>query len=193
MMEPVRREIQRALAGVRQAIRAVSSGIGLATRIQRLNAEGLAGESLQDVELFQQFGFTSGVPAGAQLIVVPLGGRTSAAVVVATEHGAYRFRVDAAGEAAVYNQWGDAIHLRRDRVIHVKAQVQMLVDAPELRVNGKIHATGEITTDANVTAAGDVSDQGGEKSMAGMRDVYNGHTHPENDEGGPTDQPNQQM
>lgn len=193
MIDQIRREISRAMSSVRQALRAVAKGSTLTSRVQRIDAEGLAGEALQDMELFQQFGFTSGVPAGSQLIVIPLGGRTSAAVVVATECGSYRFQVSAAGEMAIYNQWGDRVHLTQDRKIHMVAAAQVLVDAPELRVNGKIHATGDITTDANVTAAQDISDQGGDKSMRGMRSTYNDHKHPENDNGGPTNVPNQQM
>jgi len=39
--------------------------------------------------------------------------------------------------------------------------------------------TGNIsTTVGNITAAGDVADAGGAKTMAGMREVYNAHTHP---------------
>lgn len=185
MVDIARREIGRALAGVRSAVRAIQSGLSLATRIQRANGEGLAGETLADMELFQQFGFTSAPPDGAQLIVLPLGGRTSAAVVVATEHGVYRFHLNAKGEAALYNQWGDLVHMRQDRTIHIIAGAKVEIDAPLLQVNGEVHATGSITSDQ------DVFDQGGTKSMAGMRAVYNGHTHPEPD--GTTSAPAQAM
>lgn len=179
MIEHMRREIQRALAGTRTAMRAVLKGsMTLGTRVQRLNAEALAGEILQDVELMQQFGFVSGLPEGTQLIVIPLGGRTSAAVVVASEHGSYRFKVDHDGEAAVYNQWGDSVHLKKDRSIRVTAEAKVVLDTPLTEMTGDLSVAGSISSGADITAAGDVSDQGGTKTMAGMRDTFNGHTQP---------------
>jgi hypothetical protein len=46
------------------------------------------------------------------------------------------------------------------------------------------------------TVGGDITDQAGSgntRTVAGMREVYNGHEHPENDNNGPTDPPNQGM
>lgn len=176
MIEAIRREIQRAQASVRGAFRAVLKGCVTSTRVQRLNAEGLAGEQLQDMELLQHFGFTSAPPDGAQIIVIPLGGRTSAAVVVATEHGSYRFKVDNQGEAAMYNQWGDSLHMRKDRTMRAVAGVKLEVVTPLATFSGNMAVTGSITSGANITAAGDVADQGGAKTMAGMRTAYNAHT-----------------
>lgn len=198
MIDLIRREIRRALASVRQPVRAVLQSAVTSTRVQRVNAEGLAGEPLQDMELFQQFGFTSGLPAGTQLIVIPLGGRTSAAVVVATEHGAYRFKVDAQGEAALYNQWGDVIHLKQDRSIRVQAQLKVDVVAPlatfsgDATVAGALTVAGNITGQANITATGNVADQAGAKTMAGMRAAYNAHTHTD-PQGGVTGAPSGAM
>lgn len=154
MIEHIRREIGRALAGTRSAFRAVQTGLVLATRIQRASGEGLAGEELSDMELFQQFGFTSTPPKGTQLIVIPLGGRTSAAIVVATEHGTYRFKLDADGEAALYNQWGDVIHLRQDRKIHVKAAAEVMVETPLATFSGDVQVEGTLTAAVDVIGGG---------------------------------------
>jgi phage baseplate assembly protein V len=183
MIDVIRREIQRALSGVRQGARAVLRSVVTGTRIQRVDAEALAGETLQDVELMQQFGFTSAPPAGAQLILIPLGGRTSAAVVVATEHGAYRFKVNNQGEAALYNQWGDSLHLRQDRTMRAVAGAKLEVVAPlstfsgDVAIAGKLDVTQNITGLADITATGNVADQSGSKTMAGMRTAFNTHTH----------------
>lgn len=170
MIDQIRREVARGLAGARGAVRAVLQGISLAQRIQRVQAEALAGEQLQDVELMQQFGFTSAPPDGAQLIVLPLGGRTSAAVVVATEHGSYRFKLGAQGEMAIYNQWGDFVHMKADRSIHVKAAAKLFVEAPlaeftgNVTVAGTLGVTGAVTTGSTIVAAGNVTGAG--KSLA---------------------------
>jgi len=52
--------------------------------------------------------------------------------------------------------------------------------------------SGDLNVVGDIVALGDISDHGNE-SMLGMRQVYNSHTHPENDAGGPTDAPNQEM
>lgn len=180
----IRREVSRSLAGIRQGLRAVLASLTLDTRVQRVTGEGLADEELDDMELFQHFGFTSAPPKGTEFVLLPLGGRTSASVAIATEHGAYRFILDAQGEMAVYNQWGDSVHLKQDRSIHVVAELKVVMDTPLLQVNGEIKATGNITSEL------DVRDQGGLKSMRGMREVYNGHHH--NETGAVTQTPNEQ-
>lgn len=154
MIEVVRREIGRALAGVRTALRAVQTGLQLDTRLQRVSGEGLAGEALNDMELFQQFGFSSAPPDGTQLIVVPLGGRTSAAVVIATEHGIYRLKLGNKGEAVLYNQWGDFVHMRQDRKIHLKAAAEVTVEAPLATFSGDVQVAGTVTAAVDVIGGG---------------------------------------
>lgn len=217
MLDVVRREIGRAATGARLAYRGLLAGLQLAQKIQLASGEGLAGEQLDRIELMQQFGFTSAPPAGTQLIVVPLGGRSSAAVIVATEHGAYRFQLGAAGEACVYNQWGDRVHLRQDRTIHMVSQAKVLIETDQVEINAAtsvtvttpqftvdasggvdlntptVAASADITAGADITAAGEVADAGGAKTMSGMRGVFDAHVHPENDSGGPTGSPTTPM
>lgn len=204
MLGAIRREIDRAAAGARLAFRGLLAGLQLNKKVQLASGEGLAGEQLDRLELFQQFGFTSAPPAGTQLIVVPLGGRSSAAVVVATEHGTYRFQLGQAGEACVYNQWGDRIHLRQDRTIHVVSEAKVLIETDQVEIHAAtsmtittpqftvdasggvtlntptVDASGNVTAEADITAGGEVADAGGTKTMSGMRVVFNGHVHPEN-------------
>lgn len=130
----IRREVDRARSSVRQAFRAALSLLNIETRVQRVSGEGLADEPLEDMELFQHFGFTSAPPVGTEYIALPLGGRTSASVVVATEHGAFRFVLDNQGESCAYNQWGDFAHFKKDRSIHVKAQEKVFVETKVFRV-----------------------------------------------------------
>lgn len=206
MLELIRREVRRHGAQARGALRGVLGKIDRAPQVQLVDGEGLAEEQLQGLELFQQFGFTSAPPAGAQLIVLPLGGRTSAAVVVASEHGIYRFVLGADGEAALHNQWGDVVHMRADRTIHVVAQAKVLIDTAEVVINAStsvtittptftvaasggvalntptVAASAAITAGSDVTAAGEVADEGGGKTMSGMRSAYAAHKHPENND-----------
>lgn len=118
MLDMVEARIARALRAVRFPFRARLSGLDGAPGVQLAQARGLAGETLQAVELIQQFGFSSGVPEDSQLVVLPLAGKTVGSVIVATENGAFRVKVNS-GETCVYNQWGAKITLKKDRLVEV--------------------------------------------------------------------------
>lgn len=154
-VETMRREIERAGRGVRQALRAKLKSLLLNTQIQRIGGTGLAGEQLDDMELFQHFGFTSAPPAGTEYIVLPLGGRTSASVIVGTEKGAVRFVLDNQGETCVYNEWGDFAHFKKDRSIHVKAKEKVFVETKVFRVEATTRielVTPEMLVQASTSA-----------------------------------------
>ncbi|MCY1697153.1 phage baseplate assembly protein V [Lelliottia sp. SL45] len=58
--------------------------------------------------------------------------------------------------------------------------------------NKTLDAVGDISSQANIGAAGELSDKHG--SVSEVRDTFNGHDHDENgDGGGTTDSPNQKM
>lgn len=179
----VNERIRQALAGVRQAFRGTLQGLQLSRPVQLLRATGLAGEPLPDVELMQHYGLTSAPPDGTQLIAVPLGGRTSATVVIASEHGSYRLRLGARGEVALYNQWGDRVHLQADGTVRIQARTQVVIDAPKVRCTGDLEVAGQVR---------DLAGTGASRTMAQMRATYSAHTHPEtNTSGGSTGTPNQ--
>jgi phage baseplate assembly protein V len=190
MIRDVQKAIDRALGSIRRPFRALQTAIRLGTMVQLVQADALAGEQLQDAELFQHYGFTSAPLDGTQLIVLPLGGRTAHGIIIATEHGTYRFKLAAEGEVALYSDEGDHVYLKRGRVMEivtntllVKAAIKVRMETPLVETTGEIRADLDIT-DSVATAA---------RSMAGMRQTYDTHTHPENDAGGPTGAPNQAM
>lgn len=104
-----------------------------------------------------------------------------------------------------YRRFKDGSIIQYDRAGHqLTASIQGSIDvtatgnitstAPLWTHNGKLVVTEDIESGANIKAAGNVSDQGGTKTMAGMRNVHDIHTHPENGTGGgTTSQPNQGM
>ena len=85
IIEIIENRIARALRGLRFPYRARLTARNDAPGLQLAQADALAGEQAQAVEVLQQFGFSSGVPEGSDLIVIPLGGRTSASVIIATD------------------------------------------------------------------------------------------------------------
>lgn len=117
MIREIDARIARKLAGIRQAFRGVLTLVKAAGAVQLVQGEGLAGEPLQDCELFQHYGYTSNLPPGTMGIVLPIGGKTAHGIIVATEHGSYRLKNLESGEVAIYTDEGDSIILKRGRLI----------------------------------------------------------------------------
>ncbi len=120
MIKEIDRRIRRALGGIRQAFRMVLGSTDSGAGVQLTNGEGLADEQVQAMELMQHYGFTSVPLSGTQAVVIPLGGKTSHGIVIATEHGSYRLQGLKAGEVALYTDEGSRIVLKRGRLIDVE-------------------------------------------------------------------------
>jgi phage baseplate assembly protein V len=178
-IDQIRAAIDKALARVRQPFRGTITHNNNTPDNQMVQVTGLAGESLPDVELMQQYGFSSNPPAGTPAIIIPLGGKTAHGIIIATEGGAARIKPLAEGEAVIYNARGDYIVLRHDglaeihcRQLQITAPDGVSIDAPNVDITGNLKAA-------------EVMDQHGGKSMSGMRGVFNLHTHKQNGSGPP--------
>lgn len=190
MIAEIDARIKRALGAVRAAFRGVLTLVKASGAVQLVQLDALAGERLQETELFQHYGFTSHPLTGTMAVVVPVGGRTAHGIVIATEHGTYRLRNLAAGEVALYSDEGDEVVLKRGRVIEITTQTLRVNAATKVELNTPlVTTTGEIRADLDITDLYPTVN----RSMNGMRQIYNTHTHPENDNGGPTSVPNQPM
>lgn len=178
MIRDVQRHIQRAISGIRLAFRGVLTFNNAAPSVQLAQLDGLSGEQLQDAELMQHYGLTSHPPPGTECVVLPVGGRTSHGVIIATEYGYVRLKNLAPGEVALYDDLGQSVCLTRGGIvingaglpITVRNTPNVVLDTPLLSLSGDLEVGGAIV------AQGDISDSGN-KSMAGMRASYNDHTH----------------
>lgn len=181
--------LSRALSGLKGRVmllvaRGILRGVNDGGKRQFIQSSMLAGETRDKIERVQQYGFTSHPLPGAAVIVLCQSGSRDHPVAINVDDPRYRKSGLQPGEVALYNDKGDYIILRQDRTIEINCQ-QLLVKAsdkvrfetPEFEVTGTIM---------------DRCDDDG-MTMNGMRDVYNVHVHPENDSGGPTDDPNQKM
>jgi phage baseplate assembly protein V len=147
--------VQRALARIRLAFRAVLTALDTAPRVSLVQAEGLSSEQLQALELFQHYGFTSAPPPGTMCVVLPLGGQTAHGIVVATEHGAYRIKSLQSGEVAIYTDEDQAadgcrIVLQRGNKIKIQARDIDIRAEHLLHISGReveIHADERLETD----------------------------------------------
>lgn len=148
MIKTVRQQIGKAGNQIRQAF------LGLVARSsdKTLQLKGLDDEVLQDIKVIQQVGFASWIPEGSQVVIIPLDGKTSRAVVVGSTGAKVMVEVSV-GETCIFDQFGNEFRLGQS--------------GAKLNCN--------LDVDGNITATGDVADQ--KSTMQDMRDTYNGHTN----------------
>lgn len=137
MIQQIDARIRRALGSIRLAFRGVLTLVKAAGAVQLVQLDGLAGEQLQDAELFQDYGFTSNPPAGTMAIVLPIGGKTAHGIVVATEHGGFRLKSLASGEVALYSKFGQVIKLRADGGIDIHSPGDIDLRGDNVRIHGE--------------------------------------------------------
>lgn len=200
MIREVQKQIDRALSGVRQAYRAVISLCASDTPVQLAQVDGLAGETTPDVEVFQHYGMTSNPPSGSMAVVVPLGGKTSHGVIVATEHASYRITGLQPGEVAIYTDEGDSIVMRRGRIIDITTETLNITAATAVNIDTPtVNMTKRLNVQEQITGQGGMSVSGGDGvevdgtmkvsqdvTAAGRSLVH--HKHP-GDSGGTTGEP----
>lgn len=124
MINEVKKYIDRALKQVRPAFRGVTSLLNTAGQVSVAQIKGLASEVLNNVPVFQQFGFTSALPDNSDVIVLPLLGRSGLSVIIASENGKFRLKGLVKGETAIYDAQGKYILLKKDGGIIVEAKNQ---------------------------------------------------------------------
>lgn len=212
MIKIIDERIRRALSGIRRTFRGVITLVKAAGAVQIVQADGISGELVQDIELFQHYGYTSNPPRGTMAVIVPVGGKTSHGIVIATEHGIFRLKNLAPGETALYDDQGQKIHITRTGIvidganlpINIQNTPHVIADTPkftfthDVEILGKLDVTKDIIGTAKVTglalySVGDITAFCTSPTpilVSGMRTIYNGHTHTDS-MFGTTSQPNQ--
>lgn len=207
-MDAVRRLVEGVHRRVMLAVaRAVVRLVDDSKKLQEVQLALLAGEMRGAVERFQNYGFTSVPHANAEAAVVFVGGNRDHGLVLAVDDRRYRVKSLQAGEVCIYTDEGDRIHLKRGRLVEVTtgtlkvtAAAKIELTAPEIEINAATLVdvnTPLLDANHDIKASGDVYDHAGtgdQRTMAGMRTIYNTHTHDENEVlGSPTDEPNELM
>lgn len=154
----VQAHIDRALAGTRARIammvgRAVIAAVTDTTRAQSLQITLLDGETADDVERFQQYGLSAHPHPGAEAIAVSVGGLRSHAVVIAVEDRRYRVVGLAEGEVALYDDLGQIVVLKRDRItVSTPAKVEVVAGAEIDLTAPKVVVTASAELDVSAPA-----------------------------------------
>ena len=124
-----------------------------------------------------EFGFSSGLPAGTDVVLAFLGGDRSNPVVIATNHQGYRYSDLSPGETVMYNQWGMNVLLTENGVfIDAKGKNVEINNATTVTIN----ATESILANTPILkCTGDIVDncESNSKTLKQLRDAYNLHDH----------------
>lgn len=88
-----------------------------ALKMQGLQLTVLDGEPLDGIERFENYGFSSSPHPGSEAIVLALSGNTSHSITIAVADRRYRFKGKKPGEAVMYDDLGQYVHLTRTGMI----------------------------------------------------------------------------
>lgn len=168
LVEPMQRRVMLMVG--RCVLNAVYDG----NPVQLVQASLLADETRDKVERMSEYGFTSVPHPGAQGVAVFVGGERGHGIVIATGDHRYRLKGLEAGEVAIYTDEGDSVVLKRGKLIEVttdtfvvKAATKVQFETPLVEATAKIEAGGDILDNSAANP----------RTMKGMRDQYNIHTH----------------
>lgn len=153
--------IEQIADAVRTMIRRVTlSEVDDSGAQQKMKLRGYAGEELDEVVRAQPFGFSSNPPAGAEGILVQLGGRADRAMVIGVEHPDHRPKAGKAGASIQYDAHGNSI----------------LCDEDGVTVTGAVKITLKVGGTTFAISDGAVDIQGGTLKHNG-KNIGSTHTH----------------
>jgi len=106
----IQRQVRRRAAPVR----AVLSNVSAAAKGLLTTLEARAGETVDQVEIAQHFGFRSVAPAGLEAVAIPIGGSSAHLVVVGEIDRSTTPPTLVVGEAALYSTGGAKVVAKAD-------------------------------------------------------------------------------
>lgn len=127
MLAPAQRRLQNLVA--RGTVALSQAG----KMMQALQVKLLAGETLDQVEHFEPYGFTSRPLGGAEVLTLSVDGDRSHTIVVVAADRRYRMTGFEEGEVAIHDDQGQSVHLTREGIVVKGAGLPMVFeDTPSI-------------------------------------------------------------
>lgn len=124
-----------------------------------------------------EFGFTSALPVGTDVVLAFLGGDRSNPVIIASNHQSFRHAGLNSGETAIYNQWGLNIVLAENGIfvnamgkdVEVNNATNVTINASEsiLAKTPLLKCTGDFVDNCETNT----------RTLKELRDAHNDHQH----------------
>lgn len=114
--------------------------------LQQMQVSRLEGEVLDECDRVGQWGFNSVPPAGAEVVIVQIGGNADHHVILGVDDSG-RPRLGP-GETAIYDAHGSKVHVANDGSVVIVASGYVNI------VAGTVTVSGNLVIDGNVTIGG---------------------------------------
>lgn len=151
LMAPLARRLGNMVA------RGAVSAVNAASKMQSLQLRLMAGEAKDNVEHFEPFGFTSKPKPGAEHITLFLDGDRSHGVTIVVADRRYRLTGLDDGESALYDAYGNKVHLKKDGTMAVVASTQVQITSPLVTMSGNLQVSGNISAGGTINAGGTIT------------------------------------
>ena len=148
------------MAKFRQLLNQIrQSFLGYVSRAgKKAQVTGLDDEILDEIEIIQQVGFSSWLPNGSRVILLPLNGKSSRSVIIGSTESPIFIQAEE-GQTIIYDQFGHQILLHENGVKIVG----------NVEIEGSLNVTDDINSESNVID--------GAGSIHEVREKYNSHKH----------------
>ncbi|HEP1898979.1 TPA: phage baseplate assembly protein [Kluyvera cryocrescens] len=123
------------------------------------------------------FGFSSGLPVGTDVVIAFIGGDRSSPVIIASNHQGYRRTGLNEGETAIYNKWAMEVLLTEKGVfIDAKGKDVEVNNATNVTINA---SEGILANTPVLKCTGDIIDncESNTRTLKELRDAHNDHDH----------------
>lgn len=123
------------------------------------------------------FGFSSGLPVGTDVVIAFIGGDRSSPVIIASNHQGYRRTRLNEGETAIYNKWAMEVLLTEKGVfIDAKGKDVEVNNATNVTINA---SEGILANTPVLKCTGDIIDncESNTRTLKELRDAHNDHDH----------------
>ncbi|OYV32828.1 MAG: hypothetical protein B7Z80_25790 [Rhodospirillales bacterium 20-64-7] len=187
----------RSIAGnVRNALASgIVSNINDSGAAQTITVQTHGGTTRAQVEVHQQFGFSSVAPAnGAYSLVYAVGNDVGNLIALPPANPYARFGGMKAGESVMYGSDGSRVRIKNGGIVEIWGGTQVNIYTKDMTVNASDVVTvnaangviinGNVQVNGNLTTSGTLSDSHG--SLDRLRGHYDAHTHFSSTAGSPT-------
>ncbi|AXD74367.1 baseplate assembly protein [Salmonella enterica] len=123
------------------------------------------------------FGFSSGLPVGTDVVIAFIGGDRSSPVIIASNHQGYRRTGLNEGETVFYNKWALEVLLTEKGVfIDAKGKDVEVNNATNVTINA---SEGILANTPVLKCTGDIIDncESNTRTLKELRDAHNDHDH----------------
>ena len=152
LLEPIHRRVMNLIS--RGQVLKIDDSKG----IQRVDVNLFSDEIHNNVERFQNYGFTSNPLNGSEVVALFHSGNREHGIIVSIDNKKFRLKGLERGEVAIYTDEGDKIHFKRNKTIEFSTKQLIINSVDKVTVNTKdaeINASvsAKITTqNAEITA-----------------------------------------